>query len=253
MLPNFSPMSEPALPIRPDLSHLVTEDDEPVDNWFQERQQRLLSTSLYSSWARAGQSRQFLVAANVGLFFKISEPAVVPDVMVSLDVSVPEDWWEKHNRSYMIWEFGKPPELVVEIVSNRDGGEEQKLERYASLSVAYSVLYDPRQYLGKRPLRVFTHHAGRTLDVVDPSWLEPLGLGLMLWDGVFEGMSARWLRWCDRQGNVLLTGEERAVQEAERADQEAARADQEAERAAREAERAERLAAKLRELGLEPD
>ena len=29
-------------PIRPDVSHLVTEDDEPVDNWFQERQQRLL-------------------------------------------------------------------------------------------------------------------------------------------------------------------------------------------------------------------
>jgi len=221
-------MTEPALPLRPDTSHLVTEDDEPVDNWFQEKQQRLLSTSLYSSWERVGQTRPFLVAADVGLFYKISEPAVVPDVMVSLDVTVPEDWWESHNRSYMIWEFGKPPELVVEVVSNRQGGEEQKLDRYASVGVAYSVIYDPRLYLSKRALRVFTHHAGRTLDVVDPSWLEPLGIGLTVWKGDFEGMSARWLRWCDRNGEILSTGDERAE---------------------REAERAARLEARLRELG----
>ena len=193
---------------------------------------RLLSTSLYSSWPQAGQTRPFLAAANVGLFYKISEPALVPDVMVSLDVSVRDDWWESHNRSYMVWEFGKPPELVVEVVSNRDGGEERKLERYASIGVAYSVLYDPRLYLSKRALRVFTHHAGRTLDVVDPSWLESLGLGLKLWDGEYEGMAGRWLRWCDRAGQVLLTGDERAE---------------------REAERARRMEARLRELGLEPD
>ncbi len=47
-------MAETAQPFeeipRPDLSHLITEDDEPVDNWFQERQQRLLPESLYASW-----------------------------------------------------------------------------------------------------------------------------------------------------------------------------------------------------------
>jgi len=240
-------------PLRPDTSHLITEDDEPVDNWFQERQQRLLPASLYASWARAGQTRPFLAAADVGLFYKISEPALVPDVMVSLDVSVPEEWWESHNRSYMVWEFGKPPELVVEVVSNRQGGEEEKLARYARIGVSYSVIYDPRLYLSKRALRVFTHRAGRSLDVVDPSWLEELGVGLTLWEGSFEGMSARWLRWQDSSGQVLLTGDERAEQEAERAKRESERADREAERADREAERAERMAARLRELGIEPD
>ena len=33
-----------------DLSHIVTEDDTPVDNLFSERQMRLLVESLYVSW-----------------------------------------------------------------------------------------------------------------------------------------------------------------------------------------------------------
>ena len=98
-------MAEPAsdleFTLRPDVSHLITEDDEPVANWFQERQQRLLTESLYASWAQAGQDRPFLAASNVGLFHKLANPAIVPDVMLSLDVTPPEDWWEKHNRCYM--------------------------------------------------------------------------------------------------------------------------------------------------------
>ncbi|MBI3926222.1 MAG: Uma2 family endonuclease [Armatimonadetes bacterium] len=226
-------MEEPA---RPDISQLITEDDEPVDNWFQERQQRLLPESLYASWR---PKRPFLAAADVGLFYKISEQAVVPDVMVSLDVTVPQDWWEDHNRSYMVWEFGKPPDLVVEVVSNRKGGEEEKLARYARMGVGVSVIYDPLLLLSKRPLRVYALHVGRYVDVLDPSWLEELELGLTLWEGNYEGMKATWLRWCDHQNRILPTGLERADQERERADQ--------------ERERAERLAARLRELGFDAD
>lgn len=244
-------MAEPALPYeqlpaRPDVSHLITEDDAPVENWFQERQQRLLPDSLYASWPVLGQTRPFLAAADVGLFHKLTEQAIVPDVMVSLDVTVPEEWWEHHNRSYMRWEFGKAPELVIEIVSNRVGGEEEKLRRYALAGVPYYAIYDPRLLLGKRPLRVYVLHAGRYVDVLEPSMLEGLGLGLTLWEGTFEGMTATWLRWCDGEGRLLLTGLERAEQEKARAEQEMARAEQ-------EMARAERLAARLRELGIDPD
>ncbi|MBP0017660.1 MAG: hypothetical protein J7647_08885 [Cyanobacteria bacterium SBLK] len=42
-------------------------------------------------------------------------------------------------------------------------------------------------------------------------WLEQIELGLTLWQGTFEGKEYdRWLRWCDRDGNLLLTGDERA-------------------------------------------
>jgi Uma2 family endonuclease len=231
------------LPPRPDISHLITEDDAPVENWFQERQQRLLPGILYASW---NQARPFLAAADVGLFHKVSQQAVVPDVLVSLDVAVPQEWWEKHNRSYMNWEFGKPPELALEVISNRGGGEDEKFVLYAQAGVAYYALYDPRGYLSKRPLRVYALHAGKYTEVLDPSWLEGVGLGLVLWEGTFEGLTATWLRWCDAQRNLLPTALERVEQERERAEQERERAEQ-------ERERAERLEERLRELGHDLD
>src|SRR5579883_1972346 len=66
--------------LRPDISHLVLEDDEPLDNWFQEREQRLLPSILYASW---DPGQPFLAAANVGLFDRLA-PGVAPDCMVSL-------------------------------------------------------------------------------------------------------------------------------------------------------------------------
>jgi len=48
-----------------DISHLVIEDDTPVDNLQSEKQQRLLVEPLYSSKALPSP---FLAAANVGLF-----------------------------------------------------------------------------------------------------------------------------------------------------------------------------------------
>jgi hypothetical protein len=53
-----------APPVRPCLDHIVTEDDTPVDNMFSEKQQRLLTEPLYSSW---DAGRPFLATANVGL------------------------------------------------------------------------------------------------------------------------------------------------------------------------------------------
>jgi hypothetical protein len=65
----------------------------------------------------------FIALANVGLFYGINQPPLVPDVLVSLDVELPVDIWEKRHRSYMIWQYDKPPEVMVELVSNKIGGE----------------------------------------------------------------------------------------------------------------------------------
>jgi Uma2 family endonuclease len=104
----------------PDIAQLVTEDDTPVDNLPSEKQQRLLVEPLYSSW---DAGRPFLAASNVGIFSAVNRPPVVPDMFLSLDVQVAEDWWARQHRSYFLWEFGKPPDLVVEIVSNMEGEE----------------------------------------------------------------------------------------------------------------------------------
>jgi Uma2 family endonuclease len=212
----------------PDANQLVTEDDTPVDNFASEKQQRLLAGSLYSSW----QGQTFLAAANVGIFNTASEPAIVPDVFLSLDVQVPENWWEKQNRSYILWQFGKPPEVVIEIVSNRVGDElGNKMRRYEQMRVSYYIVFDPSRQLGETTLRIFELRGIRYTEVTE-TWLEQVGLGVTLWEGVFEGKREVWLRWCDQSGNLLLTGDERAVQAEERA---------------------QLLAERLKALGIDPD
>lgn len=262
-------------------AQVVTEDDEPVDNLFSEKQQRLLAQTLYASWTpppgkqqAPGEPRVFLAAANVGLYYAKPQRPLVPDLMVSLDVQPHQDWYAKEHRSYFIWEFGKRPEVVVEIVSNRVGGElSRKLDTYAEIGILYYVVYDPQRYLSEAVLQVFVLRDGEYQALEEPS-LRRVGLRLMLWDGVFEGHADTWLRWCDAQGRLLLTGEERAAEEAEarRAAEERAAGESEARqaaetraageiearraaeaRAAQEAQRAAQLAAKLRELGIDPD
>ncbi len=103
----------------PQVESLVTEDDTPVDNLFSAKQQRLLVESLYTSWSGPEARRPFLADANVGVFSAMPEPPLVPDVFLSLDIQVPDDVWAKTGRSYFIWEYSKPPDVVIEIVSNQ--------------------------------------------------------------------------------------------------------------------------------------
>jgi len=84
----------------PNVSHLITEDDTPVDNVFSEKQQRLLTESLYNGWQT---ELDFVAFANVGLYFSLGQDPIVPDMLLSTGVKVAEDVWKKYNRS--IW-FG---------------------------------------------------------------------------------------------------------------------------------------------------
>jgi Uma2 family endonuclease len=234
----------------PDISKIITEDDTPVDNLISEKQQRLLVNCLYSSFS---QNSPFLATANVGLFYGASKPPLVPDVLLSLGVSVDQDWSQKKNRSYFTWNFGKPPEVAIEIVSNSVGNElGSKLIDYANAGVSYYVVFDPLGYLGGKPLLVY-ERKGTEYELREDCRLEKIGLGLRLWTGVFEGKEYTWIRWCDRQGNLLLQGNEQAEQEKQRAEQEKQRAEQEKQRAEQEKQRAEKLMAKLRELGVDAD
>ena len=241
---------------------LITEDDTPVDNLFSAMQAHLLVNSLYASWQHPRFGRCFIATGNVGVFYAFHRPPVVPDMFLSLDVVLPADLWKKTNRSYFIWEYGKPPEVVVEIVSNTEGGEEEpdgKLGIYGRMKVERYVVYDPGQQTGGEPLRIYALRGGRLMRT-DQTWFEEIGMGVTLWRGQYQGREDTWLRWCDRDGAVIPTGEERAEAERARAEAERARAEAERERAETEharaeAERAraERLAAKLRAAGIDPD
>ena len=233
------------------VENLVTEDDEPVDNLLSAKHQRLLVEPLYSSWTppvegEPSARRVFLADANVGIFFSPYQPPLVPDMFLSLDVKPRAEWLDKRHRSYFFWEFGKAPEVAVEIVSNRKGHElDTKLRDYARFGVGHYIVFDPWHRLGEQTLHTFKLDGQQYRRSVIED-LASVGLSLTLWTGEFEMETGEWLRWCDAQGNLIPTGAERANHEAERANREAQRASQ-------EAERVERLAARLRELGVNPE
>src|SRR5438445_10264025 len=94
---------EPIGPLKPEdwpsVDHLVTEDDTPVDNIYSEKQQRLLAHTLYSSWIRPADQPPFLALANVGMFFAVHEPPLVPDFLLGLGGKLPKDLQHKSQRS----------------------------------------------------------------------------------------------------------------------------------------------------------
>jgi Uma2 family endonuclease len=228
----------------PNIDHIVTEDDTPVDNIYSEKQQRFLADSLYNSWKPA---ETFVAMSNVGLFYAVKKPPFVPDLLVSLGVELPKDLFPKENRSYFIWEYGKSPEAVIEVVSNKEGGEDSvKLKGYAQIGIQNYVILDPDQRLDSRVLRVY-RLKGRAyeLQADGATFLESLGLGVTLWTGTYEGVEETWLRWTDANGDLLRTGAENtelATHIAETAEHRAETAEHRAETAEHRAETAEHRA-----------
>ncbi len=223
----------------PNYDTLVIRDDTPVENMFAEKLYRLLTESLHSCW-KPEPNRPFLAMANVGLFFALKQPPVVPDVMLSLGVRVEGDPSSKENNSYFMWKFGKPPDVVIELVSDRRGGEDStKKQRYASIGVPYYVIFDPDKYLSEDILRSFGLHEGK-YSPIPGNWFANVGLGVTLWESSYEDHPATWwLRWCDREGKLIPTGKELADLAQQRADL--------------AQQRAECYAAKLRAAGIDPD
>ncbi|MCP4113019.1 MAG: Uma2 family endonuclease [Desulfobacteraceae bacterium] len=230
----------------PDISGLVTEDDTPVDNIFSEKQQRMLTESLNTSWK---PGKPFMAVSDIAVFYDTDEPPVVPDVFLSLDVSPPEDVWKKRNRSYFLREYGKPPEVAVEIVSNSEGEESgKKMKKYALAGVRYYIIYDPQKLIQNDSLRIFELSGGGYIPKLDRSLIRT-GLSVTLWEGVFDGMHKVWLRWVDHEGNLIPNGDEQR----HRADMAEQKAEEERSRADMAEQKAEILAAKLRTLGIDPE
>jgi Uma2 family endonuclease len=227
----------------PNLDNLAL-DDKPAGNVRAEKQERLLTESLYASWPGPGQGRPFQALANIALVYALKRPALVPNVLLSLDLRPEEDLAENEERSYFVWLRGKAPEVAVEFVADlRDGESTARMREYARCGVPYYVLFDA-DGPSEGVLRVLALREG-AYEPIAPGWLARVGLGLTLWEGSYEGTRGRWLRWCDRQGRPIPTGRERA--------EEAERRVRSAESRARQERRwAERLAAQLRALGVEP-
>ena len=298
-LPRPKPLAvsplQPGLPTMYDLPSEYPEEP-GLPDVFHDLQPQLLSQTLrlvdYGS-------DNYCDASDLNLYYDPDHPLwhKRPDWMLS--VGVPWLYGGQDLRlSYVTWQEGKGPEVVVEFLS--PGTEREDLGRFFQagdeISSPQAVQPPPTSPPGKlevyerylqvphyivysrysQTLRYFKRVAGRYQEqplAPQPPliWLPDLKLGLGIWSGEFQRTPGQWLRWCDQDGQWILTEteqerqakeDERRAKEQERRAKERERQAKEQERQAKERERqakeqeqqrADRLAAKLRELGVDPD
>ncbi len=185
--------------------------------------------------------------------------------------------------SYVVWDEGVSPAVVVELLS--PGTEKEDLGQTESgagepptkwqvyeriLKVPYYVLYD--RYSGMLKAYQLVEGRYQELEILDERvWLPDLKLSLGLWQGEYEGISRKWLRWLDAEGNWIATSLEQSEQQRIEAEQQRIEAEQQRIQAEQQREqerqqrlmaeqqrdsaqeRAERMAEQLRALGIDPD
>jgi Uma2 family endonuclease len=230
----------------PTMYDLPSEDpEEPgLPDEFHDLQPQLLSRTLHLS--RYSRNNCF-TASDLNLYYDVTHPLWQKRPDWFLVVDVPRLYEGKDSRrSYVVWQEGQFPSVIVEFLS--PGTEAEDLGRFHStatavtsaalngepskttkppgklevyeryLRVPHYIVYS--RYTGQ--LRYFKLEGGsyheQTVGEVAPAvWLDDLEIGLGIWQGEFEGVPDAWLRWCDREGNWLLTDTEREQLEKEQA------------------------------------
>ena len=264
-------LAQAGVTLPPSADRLPCDDGIPMETHRHVLQMRLLMEPLEDFWA----GREFFVGGNMFVYFSPEQVRKHdyrgPDVFVVLDV-------ERRNRqAWVVWEEGKGPDVVIELLSESTAAfdkTEKKRIYQDRLRVPEYFWFDP----------FGAELAGFALNdaVYEPMEADErgnlvsrrLGLALARWHGEYGGAQAEWLRWASMEGDLVPTPQERARAEALRAveasqraveaSQRAVEASQYAEterlraedaerRAAHERERAERFAEMLRALGKDPD
>jgi hypothetical protein len=218
-------------------------EDEPVENTGQP----ILAGALRESLEISGFIQpQMLIASNFGLCATVNEQLVIkaPDW-----VYVPSVKEVISNRkSYTPNLEGEIPLIVMEFLSDNDGGEYSVKRSYPPgrwffyeqiLQVPIYIIFEPTGGF----LEYYNLENGRyELKLPDENgrhWVDAMGLYLGTWQGTKEAHTGYWLRWWDKDGNLLPWAVEKIEQERQRAEQ--------------EREEKERLIAYLRSQGIDPD
>jgi Uma2 family endonuclease len=143
------------------------------------------------------------------------------------------------RRSYVLWQEYISPLIVLEFVSG-NGDEERDQTPWKGKFWIYEQVIHPAFYgiyeVNKASVEVY-HLIENKYQLLPANErghypIPALGVELGIWQGEYQNVDLPWLRWWDLDGNLLLSGEERAEQERLKN---------------------ERLIAQLRALGVEPE
>ncbi|MBP0018379.1 MAG: Uma2 family endonuclease [Cyanobacteria bacterium SBLK] len=234
---------------------LPYDDGEPLES----NRHRIAMNVLIDSIHQVYQEREdYFAGGNMFIYYSSEQVRNRdfrgPDFFVVLNVD-----GTLERRSWMVWEErGRYPDVIVELMSastaSEDTGNKKRIYEQTFRTQDYFV-YDP---FDRESLQGWHLERNQRYEAIAPDergwlWCESLGLWLGTWDGTLTRENAPWLRFYDRDGNLVLLPAEIAQQEREIAQQEREIAQQEREIAQQERERADRLARLLQENGIDPD
>ncbi|MEH2454828.1 Uma2 family endonuclease [Nostoc sp.] len=254
--------SSTALTAFPDHTQLPESDCTFVKNWQEHPQSILLTDSITPVLKQLHPDGQYCIGQDLGIYWRLTDPpergAEAPDWFYVGNVPPLLDG--QTRRSYVLWREFIAPLIALEFVSG-NGSDERDKTPFQGKFWIYEQVIHPAYYgiyeVNKATVEVYELIGGQyqllTANERGHYPIISLGVELGLWQAEYQNAQLPWLRWWDLQGNLLLTGEERAEQESQRAEQESQRAEQESQRAEQERQRADRLTAQLRSLGVEPE
>jgi Uma2 family endonuclease len=216
--------------ILPTQHNLPSEDNKPMETERHKLQMELLIDSL-RPWL--DQRPDGYIGGNMFIYYNINQLRHQDfrgaDVFVVLDVPKGE------RKSWVVWEEGKGPDFVIELLSEttaQTDKTEKKRIYEKQLKVEEYFWYDP---FNVEDWAGFERRQGQyqrlALDPQGRLVSQQLKLALVRWNGTYKNVEATWLRWETLQGDLLPTPEEIAEQQQQRA---------------------ERLANQLREMGIDP-
>ncbi|HAC65454.1 MAG TPA: hypothetical protein DCF68_18465 [Cyanothece sp. UBA12306] len=207
------------------------------------------------------EPENIFVASDLNLYYDIRHPLWYkrPDWFAVLGVPHLYDKGDL-RLSYVIWQEGVNPFVVVELVSPGTEAEDlgqnlRSVEKPPNKWTVYEqILRIPYYFVFNRYTNEFQAfglmmNTYQALSITEQGvWLPEAQLGLGLWQGTYQGIERLWLRWYDHEKNWILTPTE---QEKQRAEQEKQRAEREKQRADLAELELTRLKQLLRDSGIE--
>ena len=251
----------------PDHKQLPETDGTFVKNFQEHPQSIVLTSSIAPILEKLHPDGQYCIGQDSGIYWRLVEPpekgAEAPDWFYVPNVSPFLDG--EYRRSYVLWKESVAPLIAIEFVSG-NGNEERdatppsadgKAGKFwvyeQAIRIPFYAIFDA----WKDILEVYHLVDGRYVKM-EPNQrghftIAPMAVELGLQQEIQQREMTTWLRWWDEDGNLLLTGDERAIAEKQARLNAEAIADQERLIANQERQQKEKLEAYLRSLGINPD
>ncbi|BAY18223.1 hypothetical protein NIES21_40670 [Anabaenopsis circularis NIES-21] len=217
-------LATPDIQIPPTQAELPYDDGVPMESARHKTQMDLLIDALIP-WLE--QREDGFVGGNMFVYYSLAQVRNKdfkgPDFFAVLGVPKGE------RRSWVVWEEGKAPDVVIELLSDSTAPadkNEKKLIYQNQMRVPEYFWYDP---FNPDDLAGFSNEKGVyqpiTINRQNQLVSQSLGLALQLWQGNYKGIDAIWLRWASLAGELLPTPEEKERQRAEKERQRAEKAE----------------------------